>query len=65
MTFLDLQENVEALPGETVTLMAELPESGLEVTWFKDKIAGVTVEDGGQYTVQGGGHAAVLLNVNG
>ena len=34
--FADLQENIEASPGETVTLIAELPECGLEVTWLKD-----------------------------
>ena len=84
----DLQENVEALPGENVTLITELPESGLEVTWLKDNvplsqiggkyetinkdcsyelvIPDVTVEDGGEYKVQGGGYeSSVLLNVNG
>ena len=71
-----------------MTLITELPESGLEVTWFKDNvplsisdekyhttnkdffyelvIPNVTVEDGGEYKVQGGGHeSAVLLHVNG
>ena len=36
--FTDEQENVEALPGETVTIITELPEAGLEVTWFKDNV---------------------------
>ncbi len=31
-------ENIEALPGETVTLISELPEAGLEVTWLKDNV---------------------------
>ena len=84
----DVQENAEAIPGETVTLMTELPETGLEVTWLKDNvplsmtggkyetvnkdcsyqlvIADVTVEDGGQYEVQGGEYqSTVLLTVNG
>ena len=83
-----MQENVEALPGETVTLITEFPESGLEVTWLKDNvplsqiggkyqtinkdysyelvIPDVTVEDGGEYKVQGAGYeSSVLLNVNG
>ena len=34
--FTEIQENVEALPGESVTLITELPEAGLEVTWLKD-----------------------------
>ena len=34
----ELQKNIEALPGETVTLMTELPESGMDVTWFKDNV---------------------------
>ena len=34
--FTDIQENVEALPGESVTLITELAEAGLEVTWLKD-----------------------------
>ena len=29
---------MEALPGETVTLIFEHPEAGLDVTWFKDNI---------------------------
>ena len=71
-----------------MTLFTKLPESGLEVTWFKDNvplsisdekyhttnkdffyelvISNVTVEDGGEYKVQGRGHeSAVLLHVNG
>ena len=86
--FIEEQQNLEALPGETVTLITELPESGLEVTWLKDNvpilmsdeqyqttnkdcfyelvIPNVTIEDSGEYKVQGGGHeSAVLLNVNG
>lgn len=34
----DLQQNMEALPGETVSLVGELPESGLEVLWLKDNV---------------------------
>ena len=86
--FTKEQENAEALPGEAVTLMAELPESGLEVTWLKDNvplsqiggkyeiinkdcsyelvIPDVTVEDGGEYKVQGGGYeSTVPLTVHG
>ena len=86
--FTKEQENAEALPGEAVTLMAELPESGLEVTWLKDNvplsqiggkyeiinkdcsyelvIPDVTVEDGGEYKVQGGGYESkVPLTVHG
>ena len=29
---------MEALPGETVTLITEHPEAELDVTWFKDNI---------------------------
>ena len=36
--FAETQKNLEALPGESVTVIAELPESGLEVTWLKDNI---------------------------
>ena len=36
--FTDTQKNLEALPGESVTIIAELPESGLEVTWLKDNV---------------------------
>ena len=36
--FTDIQENVEALPGESVTLITELPEGGLDVVWFKDNV---------------------------
>ena len=82
------EENIESLPGETVTLITELPESGLEVTWLKDNvplsmidakyetinkdysyellISDVTVEDAGNYKVQGGGFESVVpLIVNG
>ena len=76
------EENIESLPGETVTLITELPESGLEVTWLKDNvplsmidakyetinkdysyellISDVTVEDAGNYKVQGGGFESVV-----
>lgn len=33
-----IQNNVEALPGETVTLITEHPGAELDVTWFKDNI---------------------------
>ena len=82
------EENLEALPGETVTLITKLAESGLEVTWLKDNvplsmidakyetinkdcayelvIPDVTVEDAGDYKVQGGGFESVVpLIVNG
>ena len=36
--FTNEQENVDAFPGETVKLITELPESGLEVTWLKDNV---------------------------
>ena len=36
--FTETQKNLDALPGESVTVIAELPESGLEVTWLKDNI---------------------------
>ena len=74
----DVQENPQALPGETVTLCTELPEEGLEVNWLKDNIPlsiadgkyeavnkdtsyelvipDVTIEDSGEYKVQGGGY---------
>ena len=35
---IDIQNNVEALPGETVTLATELPETGLDVFWLKDNV---------------------------
>ena len=35
---LDLQQNMEALPGETVSLVGELQESDLEVIWLKDNV---------------------------
>ena len=86
--FTNEQENVEALPGETVMLITELPEPELEVTWLKDNVplsmidgkyetinkdcsyqllvADVTAEDGGSYTVQGGGYeSTVSLSVLG
>ena len=86
--FTKEQEIAEALLGETVTLMAELPETGLEVTWLKDNvplsqisgkyetinkdcsyelvIPDVTVEDVGEYKVQGGGYeSTVPLTVHG
>ena len=36
--FVKQEENIESLPGETVTLITELPESGLEVAWLKDNV---------------------------
>ena len=83
-----MQENVEALPGETVTLITEMPKSGLEVTWLKDNvplsqiggkyetinkdcsyelvIPDVTVEDAGEYVVQGGAYeSSISLTVTG
>ena len=36
--FAETQKNLEALPGGSGTVIAELPESGLEVTWLKDNI---------------------------
>ena len=32
------QQNVEATPRETVTLITELPEPSLDVTWLKDNV---------------------------
>ena len=76
------------MPGETVSIITELPEEGLDVIWLKDNvplsmiegkfettnkgcsyqlvIPNLTVEDGGQYQVQGGEYeSTVLLTVNG
>ena len=84
----EIQKNVEALPGETVSIITELPEEGLDIIWLKDNvplsmiegkyetvnkdfsyqliIPDVTVEDGGEYQVQGGPYeSTVLLTVNG
>ena len=84
----EIQTNVQALPGETVSIITELPEEGLDVVWLKDNvplsmiegkyettnkdysyqlvIPDVTVEDGGQYQVQGGKYeSTILLTVNG
>ena len=36
--FTDTQENIDALHGETVTVITELPETGLEVTWMKNNV---------------------------
>ena len=36
--FTNERENVDAFPGETVKLITELPESGLDVTWLKDNV---------------------------
>ena len=77
-----MQKNIEALPGETVTLITELPESGMDVTWLKNNvplslsdgkyetinqdtsyqllIPNVSVEDSGEYTMQGGGHESTV-----
>ena len=30
------EDIAEAISGESVTLITELPEAGLEVTWLKD-----------------------------
>ena len=85
---MNQEQNIEAIPRETVTLITDLPESGLEVTWLKDNvplsmidgkyqainkdcsyellIADVTVEDAGDYKIQGGGFESVVpLIVNG
>ena len=48
--FTELQENVEALPGESVTLITELPEAGLEVTWLKDS-SPLSIGDGKYETI--------------
>ena len=84
----EVQENPQAIPGETVTLITELPKAGLEVTWMKDNvplsitdekyetinqdtsyqlvIPDVTIEDGGDYKVQGGGFESTFpLSVQG
>ena len=29
---------MEAFPGETVSIIGQLPESGLDVTWLKDNV---------------------------
>ena len=77
-----MQNNIEALPGETVTLITELPESGMDVTWLKDNvplslsdgkyeiinqdtsyqllIPNVSVEDSGEYKMQGGRHESTV-----
>ena len=77
-----MQKNIEALPGETVTLITELPESGVDVTWLKDNvplslsdekyetinqetsyqllIPNVSMEDSGEYKMQGGGHESTV-----
>ena len=82
------QNNITALPGETVTIIAELPEEGLDIVWLKDNVPlsmvdakyetvnkdcsyelvlpDVTVEDGGEYKIQGGEYeSTVSLTVNG
>ena len=71
-----------------MTLITELPESELEITWLKDNvplsmtdgkyettnkdcsyelvIPDVTVEDAGEYIVQGGGYeSSISLTVTG
>ena len=35
---LDQQENVEAQPTETVTLLPDIPEPEVEATWLKDNV---------------------------
>ena len=37
--FTEIQNNVEALPGETATMITELPEAGLDVVWLKDNVS--------------------------
>ena len=82
------QKNIDASPGETVTIIAELPEEGLDVVWMKDNIPlsmsqgkyetvnkdcsyelvipDVTVEDGGEYKIQGREYeSTVSLTVKG
>ena len=78
----EVQENPQTISGETVTLITELPEPGLEVTWMKDNvplsitdekyetinedmsyqlvIPDVTIDDGGEYKVQGGGFESTV-----
>ena len=48
--FTEEQAKVEALPGETVTLVTELSEPGLEVTWLKDNVP-LSVTEGKYQTV--------------
>ena len=48
--FTEEHANAEALPGETVTLITELPEPGLEVTWLKDNVP-LSMTDGKYETV--------------
>ena len=45
-----LQQNVEALSGESVKLITELPEEGLEVTWLKDNVP-LSITDGKYETI--------------
>ena len=85
---IEEQNNIDALPDETITIISELPEEGLDAVWFKDNvplsmidakyetvnkdytcqlvIPNVTVEDSGDYKIQGGEHeSTVSLTVNG
>ena len=48
--FTNEQENVDAIPGETVKLITELPESELEVTWLKDNVP-LSMTDGKYETI--------------
>ena len=34
----EIQTNVQAVPGETVSIITELPEEGLDVVWLKDNV---------------------------
>ena len=34
----EIQTNVKAVPGETVSIITELPEEGLDVIWLKDNV---------------------------
>ena len=46
----EIQENPQALPGETVTLITELPEAGLEITWLKDNVP-LSISEGKYQTI--------------
>ena len=36
--FTEIQNNVEALPGETATMITELPKTGLDTVCLKDNV---------------------------
>ncbi len=50
LNFTKPLDNVEALPGESVTLSMELSHSGLDVTWLKDQVP-LSLADGRYQTV--------------